>query len=88
MRIATLSLGGLVLAAALISSTPMRLSSYDAKVNELLARMTLDEKIGQMTQADKQYVKDLTEVGCTTWKWRNRRFLFLRAISERIITFR
>ncbi len=60
MRTATLLLAGLVLAAALISSTPMRLSSFDAKANELLARMTLDEKIGQMTQADKQYVKDPT----------------------------
>ncbi len=58
----TLSLAGLVLAAALISSTPMRLSSYDPQVNELLARMTLDEKIGQMTQADKEFVKDPTDV--------------------------
>src|ERR1039458_4856712 len=62
MRIATLSLAGLVLAAALISSTPMRLSSFDSQVKELLARMTLDEKIGQMTQADKEYVKDPTDV--------------------------
>jgi beta-glucosidase len=62
MRIATLSLAGLVLAAALISSTPMRLSSFDPQVNDLLARMTLDEKIGQMTQADKEYVKDQTDV--------------------------
>jgi beta-glucosidase len=62
MRIATLSVSGLVLAAALISSTPMRLSSFDPQVNELLARMTLDEKIGQMTQADKEYVKDQTDV--------------------------
>lgn len=28
------------------------LSSYDPRVDELLARMTLEEKIGQMTQAD------------------------------------
>ncbi len=62
MRITTLSAAGLVLAAALISSTPMRLSSFDPQVNELLARMTLDEKIGQMTQADKEFVKDPTDV--------------------------
>lgn len=62
MRTITLSLAGLALAAALISSTPRRLSSFDRQANELLAKMTLDEKIGQMTQADKQYVKDLTDV--------------------------
>src|ERR1700761_5202689 len=62
MRIATVSLAGLVPAAALISSTPMRLSSFDPQVNELLSRMTLDEKIGQMTQADKEFVKDPSDV--------------------------
>ena len=62
MRIILLSLAGLALAAALLSSPPMKLSSFDPQVNELLARMTLDEKIGQMTQADKQYVKNLDEV--------------------------
>jgi beta-glucosidase len=62
MRIISVSLACLALAAALMSSTPMRLSSFDAQVDQLLARMTLDEKIGQMTQADKQYVKDLTDV--------------------------
>src|ERR1700730_3368542 len=62
MRIVTLSLAGLVLVAALISSTPVRLSSFDRQANELLARMTLDEKIGQMTQADKEFVKDPTDV--------------------------
>jgi beta-glucosidase len=37
-------------------------SSYDAKAKELLGRMTLDEKIGQMTQADSSYLKDPTDV--------------------------
>ena len=32
---------------------PKALSSYDAQVKELLSRMTLEEKIGQMTQADQ-----------------------------------
>src|SRR5579871_2278219 len=62
MRFVFLSLAGLALAALLISSTPMRLSSYDPQVNQLLARMSLDEKIGQMTQADKEFVKDLNDV--------------------------
>ncbi|MGA2328806.1 MAG: glycoside hydrolase family 3 N-terminal domain-containing protein [Bryobacteraceae bacterium] len=38
------------------------LSSYDAQVKELLSRMTLEEKIGQMTQADHAFVKDLADV--------------------------
>ena len=29
------------------------LADFDPQVNELLAKMTLDEKIGQMTQADR-----------------------------------
>ena len=63
MRTAIVSIAGLVLAAAvLVSSTPMRLSSYDAQANELLSRMTVDEKIGQMTQADKEFVKDRNDV--------------------------
>jgi beta-glucosidase len=37
-------------------------SSYDAKAKELIGRMTLDEKIGQMTQADSSYLKDPTDV--------------------------
>jgi beta-glucosidase len=36
---------------------PKRLSSFDPQVNALLARMTLDEKIGQMTQPDQMYLK-------------------------------
>lgn len=35
---------------------------YDAEARRLLARMTLDEKIGQMTQADQQFVKDIDDV--------------------------
>jgi beta-glucosidase len=33
-----------------------RLSSYDPQVNELLSKMTLDEKIGQMTQPEQDRV--------------------------------
>ncbi len=41
---------------------PIRLSQYDAPARELLARMTLDEKIGQMTQADSKGLKDPADI--------------------------
>ncbi len=37
-------------------STPEKLSSYDPQVKELLERMTLEEKIGQMTQPEQDRV--------------------------------
>jgi beta-glucosidase len=39
-----------------------KLSSYDAQVNPLVSRMTLEEKIGQMTQPDQQYLKDGADI--------------------------
>ena len=46
---------GLIVAACLCwaASKPKQLSSYDPEVKALLARMTLDEKIGQMTQPEQ-----------------------------------
>ena len=44
-------LSGLLMAFA--ASAPKALSSYDPQVKPLLARMTLDEKIGQMTQPEQ-----------------------------------
>ena len=41
---------------------PKPLSSFDPQVKPLLARMTLDEKIGQMTQPDQENIKDLTDI--------------------------
>jgi beta-glucosidase len=41
---------------------PVPLSSFDAKAKTLLAQMTLDEKIGQMTQADQMFLKDPSDV--------------------------
>ena len=38
-------------------SGPRKLSSFDPQVNALLAKMTLDEKVGQMTQPDQMYLK-------------------------------
>src|SRR5580700_8726888 len=49
--------------AAPPADTPLRkLSSFDSQVKPLLARMTLDEKIGQMTQPDQEYIKDLSDI--------------------------
>jgi beta-glucosidase len=41
---------------------PIPLSSFDAKAKDLLMRMTLDEKIGQMTQADQMFLKDPSDI--------------------------
>jgi beta-glucosidase len=44
------------------AAKPKSLSSYDPQVKALLAQMTLDEKIGQMTQPEQNEVKDLSEI--------------------------
>ncbi len=38
------------------------LTAHDEQVKALLAKMTLDEKVGQMTQADNDFLKDPTDV--------------------------
>jgi beta-glucosidase len=43
------------------ASRPKRLSAYDPQVKELLAKMTLDEKIGQMTQPDQEHLRKTPE---------------------------
>jgi len=43
---------------ALAQSAPKPLSSFDPQVKPLLARMTLEEKIGQMTQPEQDALKD------------------------------
>jgi len=57
---------GAALAAAglLLSASPAvaRFSSFDPQANEVLGRMTLDEKIGQMTQADHNGLQDPADV--------------------------
>jgi beta-glucosidase len=54
----------LVLTACQImpSSKPKPLSSYDTQVQELLAKMTLEEKIGQMIQLDQEFLKDPRDI--------------------------
>ncbi len=48
---------------AVLAGPPMKpLSSFDAQVKPLVARMTLDEKIGQMTQPDQEHLKDLSDI--------------------------
>jgi beta-glucosidase len=44
------------------ASKPKKLSSFDPQVNALLAKMTLDEKIGQMTQPDQSFLKTLDDI--------------------------
>jgi beta-glucosidase len=38
------------------------LSSFDPQVNKLLAQMTLEEKVGQMTQAEQDALKDINDI--------------------------
>jgi beta-glucosidase len=49
---------GMVFAAA----EPKPLSSFDPQAKALLAQMTLEEKIGQMTQPDQEFIKDLSDI--------------------------
>jgi beta-glucosidase len=62
MRLLVCLGAGLMIAGALRSYGPKRLSSFDRQARELLAKMTIDEKIGQMTQADKEFIKDPTVI--------------------------
>ncbi|HEV2232034.1 MAG TPA: glycoside hydrolase family 3 N-terminal domain-containing protein [Terriglobia bacterium] len=66
----TLPFAGAALAAVLMipsgisrpASKVKPFSAYDSQAKALLAKMTLDEKIGQMTQADLRGLKDLRDV--------------------------
>lgn len=56
---------GSILAVALSLSSPgygRDFSKYDSKVEALLSKMTLDEKIGQMVQADSGALADKSDV--------------------------
>ena len=44
------------------SFSPKSLSSFDKQVNELLSTMTVEEKIGQMTQAEQDALKDISDI--------------------------
>ncbi len=55
---------GLIAAACLCwaASKPKPLTAYDPEAKALLGRMTLDEKIGQMTQPDQSFLKDPADI--------------------------
>lgn len=59
---------GLIACAALGASTsfaasPAWLTAHDAEIKELVSRMTLAEKAGQMTQPDLGSIKDFSVIG-------------------------
>jgi beta-glucosidase len=41
---------------------PRKLSSFDPQVKALLDKMTLDEKVGQMTQPDQSFIQDPADI--------------------------
>src|SRR4051794_12307611 len=60
-----IAVAGMLLCVLAISAPPQapkRLSSYDDQVKKLLAQMTLDEKVGQMTQPEQSALKDPADV--------------------------
>jgi len=58
-RVTILAAAGLItLLMALAQSAPKALSSFDPQAKTLLSRMTLEEKIGQMTQPEQDALKD------------------------------
>lgn len=54
------SFAGLAIAAA--QAKPGFFSKFDPQVKKLLSQMTLEEKIGQMTQPDQMYLKSLDDI--------------------------
>ncbi len=63
--VALLCLVAAVSATAFLAApadAPKKLSSFDPQIKPLLARMTLDEKVGQMTQPDQEKIQDLTDI--------------------------
>jgi beta-glucosidase len=59
---AILCLAGLGCLIATSQSGPRKLSSFDRQANALLAQMTLDEKVGQMTQPDQSFLKSDADI--------------------------
>src|ERR1035441_300794 len=57
-----LRVAALLGAAISAASQAKPLSSFDPQVKPLLARMTLAEKIGQMTQPDQEFIKDPVDI--------------------------
>src|SRR5215470_193966 len=60
-------LSGVFLLAALAwfafaATKPKPLSSFDPQIKPILAKMTLEEKIGQMTQPEQSALKDQADI--------------------------
>jgi beta-glucosidase len=62
--LAVLSLAGIVVTSigAAPAGTGKRLSDYDAEAKALLGTMTLEEKVGQMTQAEQDKLTDVNDI--------------------------
>jgi beta-glucosidase len=57
------SLSGLTLrGVSAAAKVPRGLSRFDPQVDRLLPTMTLDEKLGQMTQPDQQFLRSLDDI--------------------------
>jgi len=61
-RLVTLLSLAIAIYLSAADTPPRKLSSFDAQVKPLVARMTLEEKIGQMTQPDQERIKDLSDI--------------------------
>jgi beta-glucosidase len=69
LKASALSVAGTMISANVVDaqrrttgSGQRSLTAQDPKVRELLARMTLEEKIGQMVQAEQSALKDLSDI--------------------------
>ncbi len=48
--------------AAVPAAPPRKLSSWDPQVKQFLSQLSLEEKVGQMTQPDQMYLKSLDDI--------------------------
>src|SRR4029453_14843985 len=69
LRVATLAIAALGAASARVPFTQTasvaaqaRRKGFDAQVAPIVANMTLEEKVGQMTQPDHEHIKDPADV--------------------------
>lgn len=69
VRVSTAAVAALILASAGVTFTQpasvpaqARLKAFDAQVAPIVATMTVEEKVGQMTQPDHEYIKDPADV--------------------------
>jgi beta-glucosidase len=55
-------LAAIIPVVMMAQTKPIPLSTFDARAKALLGKMTLDEKIGQMTQPDQMFLKDPSDI--------------------------